>query len=155
MSARRPKLLSTSQRSTLAAVAREAFKRLSPGLGESFDEFRHFEARAVTRKLRNAPPDGWTISEAPASAFNAIFAHFKALKGDLDVALDYHLGPSSEMRNHLHNITVAERAAGVTPGYTASICRRMFGEATPQNEAQARAVLTALRKKAQRDDTAS
>ncbi|MES2596030.1 MAG: hypothetical protein V4662_11870 [Verrucomicrobiota bacterium] len=148
---RREKHLSGKQRSTLAMVAGEAYKRLKQGLSETADEFRRTEARACTQQLKNAPPEGWTISEAPASAFDTLFAHFKALKGDTDVALDYHLGPGTEMRNALHNITVAERAAGVTPAYTAAICRNMkFGDA-PRTPKEAKAVLIALTKKAEKD----
>jgi hypothetical protein len=122
-------------------VAREAYARLAPGLSESFDEFRHDEAQRIC---------GVKISEAPASAFNALFAHFKALKGDTGVAYDYHAGPSTELRQHLHHISVAERAAGVTGGYTVGICRRMFRHDQPQSIREALAVLAALTKKAAR-----
>ena len=143
-----PKPLSPAQRSTLAATAREAYLRLAPGLSESFDEFRQAESRRITTGLPGAPAGGWKISEAPGSAFNALFAHFKALKGDTDVAYDYHAGPSTEMRQHLHHISVAERAAGVTAGYTVGICRRMFRHDQPQTGREALAVLAALTKKA-------
>lgn len=147
-----PKLLSPSQRGTLSAIAHEAYKRLQQGLDESFDDFRRTEARAITRKLKNAPPQGWTISEAPASAFDCIFDHFKTLKGDVGEVFDRQLqGVSSTMRNHLHNIAVAERAAGVKPAYTAAICRRMFGQDEPGDERQALAILSALQAKARKD----
>jgi hypothetical protein len=70
----------------------------------------------------------------------------------VEVALDYQLGPSSEMRNHLHNIAVAERAAAVKPAYTAAICRRMFGVDAPKDDHQALALLSALQKKARQDE---
>lgn len=146
------KPLTATQRATLSAVAAEAFKRLQQGLSETFDQFRRSEARSITRALPGAPAAGWSISEAPASSFNALFSHFKALKGDSDVALDYQLGPSSEMRNLLHNITIAERAASVKPAYTAAICRRMFGVDAPADDRQALAILTALKNKARQDE---
>lgn len=136
------------QRSTLARVAKEAYNRLERGLGESFDDWRKAEARECTRKLPNAPADGWSISEAPAWTFNALFAHFKALKGETDVAMDYLTGPDTEMRNYAHLIGEAELEAGVTPEYSAGICRQMFGIPAPKTPDQAVAVLTALKKMA-------
>ena len=145
---KKAKPLSASQRSTLSAIAHEAYKALRQGLSETFDEFRRTESRIATRRMKNAPPGAWTISEAPASAFDAIFDHFKTLKGDVGEVYDRQLqGVTSEMRNHLHNITVAERAAGVKPAYTQAICRRMYGVDEPTNEQQALAILAALKKK--------
>jgi hypothetical protein len=142
------KPLSGPQRGLLARVAKEAFNRLSRGLSESFDDWRKAEARAVTSNLPNAPAEGWSISEAPAWTFNALFAHFKALKGETDVAMDYLTGPDTEMRNYAHLISEAEDAAEVGPDYTAGICRQMFGFAEPKTPDQAVAVLTALKKMA-------
>lgn len=149
---KKAKLLSASQRSTLSAIAHEAYNVLRQGLSETFDEFRRTESRIATRRMKNAPPEAWTISEAPASAFDAIFDHFKALKGQVGEVYDRQIrGVTSEMRNHLHNITVAERAAGVKPAYTQAICRRMYGVDEPTNEQQALAIIAALKKKARKD----
>lgn len=142
------KLLTPKQRSTLSAMAREAYQVLAPGLSETADEFRHAESRRITAKLPNAPAQGWKISEAPKSAFDALFDHFKVLKGEPEAAFDRKVQDiSSEMRNMLHNITVAERAAGVGPRYTSGICQRMFRTDAPRDLKQAKAVLAALTKK--------
>ena len=146
-----PKLLSASQRSTLSAIASEAFMHLAPGLDETSDDFRKSQSRIATQKLDLEHGRGWRISEAPASAFDAIFDHFKMLKGQGEEVFDRQVdGVSSTMRNHLHHITVAERAARVPHAYTQAICRNMFRTSEPKDEKQALALLSALQKKARK-----
>lgn len=139
------KPLSTGQRSTLAQVAKEAYTRLAPGLSESFDEWRKTEARNATKSLHSAPFQGWTISEAPAYAFDALMGHFQALKGATGKAYDQLTGPSAVTKNMIWIIVETERKNGITAGYSAGICRQMWGHDVPQNENQAKAVLSALK----------
>lgn len=139
------KPLSPRQRSTLAQVAKEAYTRLAPGLSETFDEWRKTEARKATKHLQGAPPDGWTISEAPAWAFDALMGHFQALKGATGKAFDQLTGPSAVTKNMIWIIAQTERENGVPEGYSAGICRQMWGHDAPQDENQAIAVLTALK----------
>jgi hypothetical protein len=139
------KPLSAKQRSTLAQVAKDAYTRLAPGLSEGFDEWRKTEARNATKTLRGAPPEGWTISEAPAWAFDALMGHFQALKGATGKAYDQLTGPSAVTKNMIWIIAETERKNSIHAGYSAGICRQMWGHDAPQNENEAKGVLTALK----------
>jgi len=131
------KLLTPKQRSALTRLYREAFTRLAPGLDQSFDEFRRDQALQIC---------GARISEAPAKAFNALWAHGLALAGKPNKAFDIHTGPANDVRQLLHHISVEQRRQGLADAYTAGICRRMFGKDTPATRPEAVAVLSALKK---------
>lgn len=143
-------LLSTQQKRTLAAMAREAYNHLRPGLDCTADEFRQEQAREATKAI--FPPSGVTISEAPRQCFDEIYQHFLILKGQSDKAYDHAVsGDGSELRNMLHNMNTAAKAAGVGQGYITGICQRMGYGATPKTAAQAKAVMIALQRKAASD----
>lgn len=142
--------LTPGQKRTLAAMAREAYNHLRPGLDCTADEFRQEQAREATKGI--FPPSGVTISEAPRNCFDEIYQHFKILKGQACEAFDHALsGEGSELRNMLHNMNTAAKAAGVGQGYISGICQRMGYGSAPKTVAQAKAVMIALQRKAAAD----
>jgi hypothetical protein len=146
--------LSPKQRSYLGGLADSTRRMLiARGAIEAGDEtakdWRHRESREAT-KQRDPQAIGWTISEAPASAFDDLLAHFQALSGHADKALATLTGDSNEMRQMTHNIAIAAKACGVGENYVAGICRRMFGVATWKTWNEGQKVLIALTDKARK-----
>lgn len=140
------KPLTPKQRGYLAQLAKQAHTYLTGkgAIDEPFDAWRKQEAMEAS--------GGFTISEAPSRAFDALEQRFLMLAGKTEKALERALGPENDMRQLAHEIGVAQRQAGVTPGYVAGICKRMFdGATTWGNARQAKAVLAALRAKARTD----
>jgi hypothetical protein len=140
------KLLSSRQRAHLSILARTAYNRASAGgaLHEDFNQWRHAEARSATVELDTELREGFTISQCPAKAFDALKAHFEAMAGDAGKAFDTLTGPENDLRQLLHVIGTTGRAKGLHASYAAGICRRMFGHDEPTNTTEARAVLAAL-----------
>lgn len=116
---------------------------------ETPKEWRHREAREATKDL-DPQGIGWTISEAPKQAFDALKARFEMLSGQAGKALETLSGPSNDMRNLAHEINKAAKACGVGPGYIAGICKRQSGgtRTTWTTPAEGKAVLVALTKHA-------
>lgn len=149
MSARKFKPLTPKQRGYLAQLAKQAYNKLTGAgaIDEDFDLWRKQEAMEAT--------NGFSISTAPSRCFDALEQRFLMLAGNTSKALERALGPENDMRQLAHEIGVAQRSAGVTPSYVSGICKRMFGADTWGNASQAKAVLTALKKKArsQKEDS--
>jgi hypothetical protein len=146
--------LSPKQRSYIGGLADSTRRMLiARGAIEAADEtaqaWRHRECREATRQ-RDPQGMGWTISEAPASAFDDLLAHFQALGGHADKALATLTGDSNEMRQMSHNIGIAAKACGVGENYIAGICRRMFRRDSWITPAEGKKVLIALTDKARK-----
>lgn len=142
------KLLSAPQRSFLGGLADGAFRRLvSRGAIDPHDEdaqaWRRRQAREATAEL-DPQRIGWTISEAPATCFNALKSRFEALAGETGKALDTMMTPN-DVRQLAHGIEVVSREIGVTAPYVQGICKRMFGRKDWQGAEEGRAVLIALK----------
>lgn len=116
---------------------------------ETAKEWRHREAREATKDL-DPQGIGWTISEAPKQAFDALKARFEMLSGQAGKALETLSGPSNDMRTLAHEIDKAAKTCGVGSGYIAGICKRQSGgtRTTWTTPAEGKAVLVALTKHA-------
>jgi len=136
--------LTPKQRSMLGQLAKRAWKKQhdSGAIDEDETTWRHREAMEAT--------SGFKISEAPKRCFDALKAHFETMAGDAGKAFETLTGPDNETRQLAHEIGVAAKACGVTAGYVAGICRRMFGCDSWSGAEQGRAVLIALKKKGQK-----
>lgn len=137
--------LTPKQRGYLAQLAKQAHTYLTGNgaIDEDFESWRKREAMNASK--------GFTISEAPRRCFDDLEQHFLMLAGKSGKALERALGPDNDMRQLAHEIAVAAREAGVTPGYVQGICKRMYGADTWSNAHQAKAVLIALKNKARSD----
>jgi len=133
--------LTPKQRSMLGQLAKRAWKKQhdSGAIDEEETKWRHREA------LERC---GFIISEAPKRCFDDLKSHFETMAGDAGKAFETLTGPDNETRQLTHEIGVAAKACGVTAGYVAGICRRMFGCDSWSGAEQGRAVLIALKKKA-------
>lgn len=152
---RMTKTLTKPQRAFLGGLA-DGARRLLIKHGaieaheETAKEWRHRETRAATKPL-DPQGAGWTISEAPAFAFDAIKAHFEMLSGQSDKALETLMSDPNEMRQMAHAISVAARECGVGENYIGGICKRQSrGQRnTWRTVEEGKAVLIALKKHAE------
>lgn len=140
--------LTLPQRVYLGRLATEAYSYLSRmGAidGEKEKDWRHREAREATK---DADPDrqGWSISEAPRSAFKDLETRFLLLGGKTARAVENAFGPDNDERQFTHLIGVAARTLGVGDSYVAGIARNMFHRPTWSGAAEGLKVLTALKK---------
>lgn len=150
---RRTSPLTAPQRSFLGGLADGARRMLiSRGAIDEHDEtakqWRHRESREATRDL-DPKGIGWTISEAPKLAFDALKARFEMLSGQAGKALET-LSGSNDVRQLTHNIATTARECGVSDSYVAGICRRMFGRDDWRGTKEGGAVLIALKNKLRR-----
>ena len=145
--------LTAPQRSFLGLLADGARRMLiERGAIDERDEtakaWRHREAREATKDL-DPQRIGWTISEAPKQAFDALKARFEMLSGASGKALETLSGPSNDVRQLSHQIAVLAREIGVNDAYIGGIANRMFGRRDWRGAEEGRAILIAL-KQAQR-----
>lgn len=136
-SPRGPKLLTAKQRTYLATLAREGWKRTGAGDDESFDDWRH---RQCADCLNDTSA---SLSTATAAQFDALLLHFKILAGK--ATLEDTAENANELRQLAHAIFITAKEAGVTEGYVAGICKRMFHRSTWSGAEEGRKVLNALR----------
>lgn len=148
------KTLTSPQRSFLGGLADGARRILiDRGAIEAHDEtakdWRHRETREATKPL-DPQGLGWTISEAPAYAFDAIKAHFEMLSGRAEKAMETLMSDPNEMRQMAHAISVAARECGVGENYISGICKRQSRgrRTTWRNVQEGKAVLIALKQHA-------
>jgi hypothetical protein len=136
--------LTPKQRGLLGRIAHTAWTRQTRAgaIDEPETEWRRREARSVTGTFKQ--PLGYTISEAPRAAFDALFPHFLTLGGEVTQAMDFLMGPGNDMLTLAFRIKEAESLADVGREYTQAICARQCGKQWPESVKEARAVLAAL-----------
>jgi hypothetical protein len=142
MSTQRP--LSPRQRSSLTLIARQGWQILTKAgaIDEAFDDWRRREAEAAC---------GFTISAAPSSMFDALAAHFFALAGKPEKALEIAMEPTpNDVRQVLFLVQQERSRQGLSEAYVSGISKAMFKKPTPETVGEARGVLFALIRRRQR-----
>lgn len=134
------KLLSSPQCAMLGRMAKDAWRKHhdAGATDEPEKEWRHREARAAT--ATKARPQGWTISEAPASCFDALYAHFLAMQGHTGRAYEIHMGPGNEERRQRYKIRELAKELNLPAGYAGNAKPRQLRGIIINLEARARAV---------------
>lgn len=114
------KLLSKAQRVMMTQIAMRGWRKMTKAgaIDESFNDWRLRESMAAC---------GFRISEAPASAFDDLFSHFKALEGDVTKAFGIATGPSNEVRQWINNMEEELARDGLTLAFTKPIAFRKWG----------------------------
>jgi hypothetical protein len=125
-----------AQRITL--IARTAWAKLSGAgaIDESFNDWRQREAVDTC---------GARISAATKSQLDRLETHFLAMGGNAAEAYQSAIGPSNELRQLCHLITIKAHECGVTAAYVQAISRRQSGSDEPLTVSAARALLIALK----------
>jgi ABC-type arginine transport system ATPase subunit len=113
------KLLSPKQRTMLTQIAARGWRKMSDAkaIDEPFDDWRTREAVAAC---------GARISQAPASAFDDLFEHFKVLSGAVVQAFDIAMGPENERRQWIFKIRKDLEMASLADEYALSIAQDKF-----------------------------